>query len=312
MRLKFVWLSVAVCYLLGCAACKGGKVSEPKGGADGYYLAYDGNFRDEVIRPEAEAWQKVARVICPRVCDDTEAEWAGHEADSLGGVLLSEAALSMSNGEQMARLCEMQNVIAYGMGYVAAVIGSHSNPEISEAARMIVRKSDAELDSLRRADYGDARMMMGYEVSAYANFSLFMMLGTRYDDGEPQFVANNLAMNYQNDSRIEELFDKLSDPVQAYRYSSIISNTSFFLTYCPLTFWLAGGEFQQTHVDEYIKIGGWFDEQMGAIEKAFEDGDVAGLPQMSTEAYSKIEKQASEYRVRLIELLYEGIISMPE
>lgn len=312
MRLKFVWLSVVVCYLLGCAACKGGKVSEPKDGADGYYLAYNGNFHDEVIRPEAEAWQKVARVICPRVCDDTEAEWAGHEADSLGGVLLSQPAPGMSNGEQMARLCEMQNIIAYGMGYVAAVIGSYSNPEMSEDARMIVMKSDAYLDSLRNADYADARMMMGYEVRAYANFSLFMVLGTRYADGEPQFVANNLAMNYQNASRIKELFDKMSDPVQAYRYSSVISNTSFFLTYCPLTFWLAGEEFQQSHVNEYIKIGGWFDEQMEVIEKAFEDENVAALPYMSTERYTEIEKQASAYRVRLIELLYEGITSMPE
>ena len=300
---------ILACTLFFSVSCKGNKLSDAETIADEYYLTYNVNFHEEIIKPEVQAWQKVAKVIYPRVCDDTETQWAAFQADSLANVLLSES--NFSNGEQLARLCEIQNTIAYGMSYFSAIIGAYTNPKASEAARMMMQSSYAEIDSLRNTDYRNARMLLDFEQSAYANIGLFMELGTQYSDGEPQFVTNNHEMNALNNARINVLFKECNDSVQAFRYSSFINNTTFFMTYCPLTFWLAGNEYQQANQDEYIKIGGWFDKQVEQVNTAIYNNDIEGLPKLTLEEYSAIEKQASKYRVRLIELLANGITSIP-
>ncbi len=300
---------ILACTLLFSESCKGNKLSETGNISDEYYLAYSGNFHEEIIKPEVQAWQKVAKEIYPRVCDDTETQWAALQADSLGNVLLSQK--SLSDGEQLARLYEIQNMIAYGMSYFSAIIGAYTNPNASEAARMMMQSSYAEIDSLRSTDYKNARMLVAFEQTTYANFGLFMELGTQYSDGEPQFVTNNQEMNALNNAKINVLFKEEKDSVQAFRYSTLINNTTFFMTYCPLAFWLAGSDFQQENQAEYIKIGGWFDEQASEVNKAIIANDITHLPKMSSDTYSEIVKQASEYRVCLIQLLEKGITSIP-
>lgn len=309
MRLHILPPFLIILFLLFSISCKGNKLSESDSITDECYYAYSGNFHEEIIKPETQAWQKVARVIYPRVCDDTETQWAAFQADSLANVLLSESTLS--NGEQIARLCEIQNTIAYGMSYFSAIIGAYTNPKASEAARMMMQYSYSEIDSLRDTDYNNARMLVAFEQSSYANIGLFMELGTQYSDGEPQFVTNNQEMNAVNNARINVLFQECNDTVQAFRYASLINNTTFFMTYCPLAFWLAGSDFQQANQDEYIKIGGWFDKQVEQVNTAIYNNNMKDLPKMSLEEYSEIEKQASEYRVRLIELLANGIGNIP-
>lgn len=255
MRPYLITTIIIACTFLFSESCKGNKLSEADTISDEYYLAYSGNFNEEIIKPEVHAWQKVAKVIYPRVCDDTETQWAALQADSLANVLLSES--NFSNGEQLARLCEIQNTIAYGMSYFSAIIGAYTNPKASEAARMMMQSSYAEIDSLRSTDYKNARMLIAFEQTIYANFGLFMELGTQYSDGEPQFVKNNQEMNALNNAKINVLFKEAKDSVQAFRYSTLINNTTFFMTYCPLAFWLAGSDFQQENQDEYIKIGSY-------------------------------------------------------
>ena len=120
-----------------------------------------------------------------------------------------------------------------------------------------------------------------------------------------------LKMNALNNAKINLLFKECSDTVQAFRYSTFINNTTFFRTYCPLTFWLADSEYQQANQDEYIEIGGWFGKQGEQVNTAVYNHGIKGLPKLSLEEYSAIEKQASKYRVRLIELLANGITSIP-
>lgn len=309
MRLHILPPFLIIFFLLFSISCKGNKLSESDSITDECYYAYSGNFHEEIIKPETQAWQKIARIIYPRVCDDTETQWAAFQADSLANVLLSESTLS--NGEQIARLCEIQNTIAYGMSYFSAIIGAYTNPKASEAARMMMQYSYSEMDSLRDTDYNNARMLVAFEQSSYANIGLFMELGTQYSDGEPQFVTNNQEMNAVNNAKINVLFKDCNDTVQAFRYASLINNTTFFMTYCPLAFWLAGSDFQQANQDEYIKIGGWFDKQVEQVNTAIYNNNMKDLPKMSLEKYSEIEKQASEYRVRLIELLANGIGNIP-
>lgn len=306
MRLKNITSILVMCFLLCSTSCKGNN-SIGTSGSDDNFLAFNGNFHEEIIKPEVNAWQKVARVMYPRVCDDTETQWAASQVDSLGTALLKHP--TMSNGEQLAKLYEIQNMIAYGMSYFVSVIGTYTNPEAAENARMIMHHSYASIDSLKSSGFDNARLLTVFEQSAYANFGIFMELGTQYADGEPSFVANNQEMNMMNAAKTNALFKNLKNEIQAFRYSTIVNNTTFFMTYCPLAFWLAGNDFQHAHQDEYIKMGAWFDEQASIVNNAI-NNNITSLPQLSSEEFSNLARQASAYRVRLIDLLEEGISSI--
>lgn len=308
MRLKNITSILVTCFILCSTSCKGNNRLETSDSSDNF-LAFKGNFHEEIIKPEVIAWQKVASVMYPRVCDDTETQWTASQVDSLGTALLEHP--TMSNGEKLAKLYEIQNMIAYGMSYFVSVIGTHTNPEAAENALMIVQDSYASIDSLKSSGFENARLLIAFEQFAYANFGIFMELGTQYADGEPSFVAKNQEMNMMNAAKTNALFKNLKNEIQAFRYSSIVNNTTFFMTYCPLAFWLAGNDFQLAHQDEYIKIGGWLDEQAAKVNNAIYSNEIAGLPQLSSEEFTNFARQASAYRVRLIHLLEEGISSIP-
>lgn len=118
MRLTFIYCIVVLTMLVtqSCSA-------KSRGGIDAVnasFLAFNGNYHEEIIKPEVKSWLKVAKVMYPRVCDDTETQWAAELVDSLGNDLLKRNDLPI--GEQIARLYEIQDIIAYGMSYFAAVI----------------------------------------------------------------------------------------------------------------------------------------------------------------------------------------------
>ena len=54
---------ILACTLFFSVSCKGNKLSDAETIADEYYLTYNGNFHEEIIKPEVQAWQKVAKVI---------------------------------------------------------------------------------------------------------------------------------------------------------------------------------------------------------------------------------------------------------
>lgn len=272
-------------------------------------LAYDGDFHQEIIKPQVEAWQKVAKIMYPRVSDDTEADWAAQVADSIGNAILAEP--SLSNGEQLARLYNMENVIAYGMTYFSAIISSHSNPDASKDALAIIRTSYKDFDTLRLTGFDNPKSIIDYEISTYRNFGLFMELGSQYEAGEPQFVMNNFNMQKRNVAICHFFFTHMKDEVQAYRYSEIVNNTTYFMTFCPLCFWLAGNEFQERNQNEYLIIGEWFDKKMQIINNCNDETELSSLPEITLEKYSTELKKATDYKVQLIQLLYKGIMSIP-
>lgn len=68
---------------------------------------------------------------------------------------------------------------------------------------------------------------------------------------------------------------------------------------------------RRSEIREYYKMGGWFDEQAEKVNNAIYNNEIAGLPQLSSEEFSNFARQASAYRVRLIDLFEEGISSIP-
>jgi hypothetical protein len=245
----------------------------------------------------------------PRVSDDTETKKAATQADSIGRQLLISNKISV--GEQLSRLYEMENMIAYGMTYFSAVIASHSNPEASHDAMAMISCSKEDFDSVRAYGFDNSKAIVAYEITTFNNFGLSMELGTQYEDGEPQFVTSNMQMQRRNAAIVHFLFTHLSNETQAYRYSCVVNNTSFFMTFCPLCFWLAGADFQEENQQEYMVIGEWFDSKMAIINECTNESELASLPEIGLKTHSSDLKQAAEYKAKLILLLKEGILAMP-
>ena len=139
------------------------------------FLIYNGDFHKEIISPQVKAWQEVAKVMYPRVCDDTETEWAAQYADSLANDLLEKKDLPL--GEQLTRLYEIENVICYGMSYFSAIIGTPINPEVAQESLTLMQRSYADVDSLKSVNYKSPKLLTEFEQSVYFNFGDFMILG---------------------------------------------------------------------------------------------------------------------------------------
>lgn len=306
-RLYHIFILFYIIFLTSCHS-KAANTEQSASQENGDFLAYNGDFHKEIIAPQVKAWQEVAKVMYPRVCDDTETEWAAQQVDSLATALLDNH--NIPYGEQLARLYEIENMVCYGMSYFSAVIGTYSNPEEASEALSLMQRSYAFSDTLKIDGYKNAQLLNDFEQSVYFNFGNFMILGTQYHDGEPQFVTNNINMNEYNFAADYYLFQQLKDDTQAFRYCTYINNTSFFMTLCPLAFWFAGEEFQQANQEEYIKIGGWYDEQAAPVLSALHSNKVDKLKPISDEEYSVFLKQSSEYRTRLINLFAKAIQSV--
>lgn len=308
MRLTFIYC-IAVLTMLVTQSCS----AKSRGGIDAVnasFLAFNGIYHEEIIKPEVKSWLKVAKVMYPRVCDDTETQWAAELVDSLGNDLLKRNDLLI--GEQIARLYEIQDIIAYGMSYFAAVIGSHTHPEASEEALSIISNTYTDMDSLKRVKYDVADMLTRFEISTYYNFGLFMELGISYGEDTPHYIINNKQMQEYNYALISQLFTQLTDKTQSYRYSYIVNNTTFFMTFCPITFLLTGPEFQQKYQTEYIKIGGYFDSLLSPIKEKIIANEASTLPLLTEAEFSKILRESSSARTIIIDLLATGISTIKD
>lgn len=308
MRRSFIyWMAfLAMLVTQSCSA----KSSESTDAVNSWFLTFNGNYHEEIIKPEVKSWLKVAKVMYPRVCDDTETKWAAELVDSLGNDLLKRNDLPI--GEQIARLYEIQDIIAYGMSYFSAVIASHTNPEASEEALKMISNTYTDMDSLRSVNYEVADLLTRFEVTTYYNFGLFMELGVPYGGDTPQYVTNNQQMQQYNYALISQLFTKLPDKTQSYRYSYIVNNTTFFMTFCPITFLLAGPDFQQKYQTEYIKIGGYFDSLLSPVKDKIVDNKTSTLPILTEEDFSKILRESSSSRTIIIDLLATGISTIKD
>ena len=84
------------------------------------------------------------------------------------------------------------------------------------------------------------------------------------------------------------------------------------MTFCPITFLLAGPDFQQKYQNEYIKIGGNFDSLLSPVKDKIVENKTASLPIITDEEFSKIVKESSIARATIIDLLATGISTIKD
>lgn len=307
-RIFFIYC-LAVLTMILTQSCSA-KSSESHSAENTSFLAFNGNYHEEIIKPELQSWLKVAKVMYPRVCDDTETQWAASLVDSLGNDLMKRDDLPV--GEQIARLYEIQDIVAYGMSYFGAVIGSYTNPQASADAMNIIRDTKADMDSLKTVNYEAPELLTRFEGATYYNFGLFLELAFHHGEDLPDYVIDNQQMQQRNYAMISQLFKQLKDKTQAYRYSYIVNNTTFFMTFCPMTYLLATPDFQEKHMNEYIEMGGYFDSLFSPVKDKMTGNQASTLPILTDDEFSKILRESSRIRTIMIDLLANGISTLKD
>jgi hypothetical protein len=265
-------------------------------------------FNEHIVKPEALAWKKVAKGIYPQLCDDTETEWAAQQADSIADELIMHGAEKLID-EQNAMLSEIQDYILYGVSYLSAMMGLYSNPTYAHYLLGSVEYTEDLLDSLRLAEFKKDDMFWYYQILPFNYFNWFITLNAGNQDEMSQYVKDNREMLDASYSKIDAIYKSIEDKEQAYRNATIIINTTFFMTYCPMTFLIRGPEYQQEHQNEYSKMGEWLDNQAETINIAYGwkgigidnyKSHLGSLPPISDAEFAKFLKQAAEYRTMIV------------
>ncbi len=197
------------------------------------------------------------------------------------------------------------------MSYFVAITGLYTNPEVAKEAQTMMQRSYANLNELKSQNFNDPVTLVKYEETAYHNFTLFFILDTRYQEENPMFVTDNIQMNNWNANLINNLFEKCQNEVQAYRYSKLVNNTTFFMTYCPLSYYLGGVEFQSKYGPSVHNAALWFDQEVKKVKDAYSLNTLDTLPDISIQEFTDLERQASQYRIEVINLLREAINTLP-
>lgn len=314
MKRLVVALLPFLCLLcvMSCGASAGGD-----GDKDEYWDAYDGNLFEEIVRPEAEAWREVAKVIYPYVCDDDYTQWAGHVADSLCADLISRPKLSY--GEQLVRLYEIQTYIIRGMSCLSAGLSLHPGTEYygrpgGATLLLSVALFHDDADSLKACGYDSPEALMNLRhrsVYRFLNCYVSILYGG-------DLASESWDNNYWTPSDV--LFDNL-DQTQAYRWSEHLNNVEFFSLYYKLMCGLpdiseeallewqtkfCGGE------DKHVAIGiiSRSIVAMRYVNSLYYNSQNGEKIEISLEDWTAYMKQAAEYRVHMIKVFAEAIVTL--
>ena len=298
---RTVYVAVCAGMLMACLQARGAVVA-----TEDSYLAYDGDFHQDIMRPQVLAWQKLAKVVYPNVSDDIECDWAANQADSIGKVIL--AAQDMSSEEQMVKLYDMQRRLTYGIGYSTAVFSMGSAQDMARAFLGWDSVYNHEVDSVRNVAHTNANALCGYrEVVLLERFVyIAMALSLSNNDYAEERVSLLMEKINQDAQMNKMLSEEIDDEKQLYRYSETLRDMLSFMMMVEMIHGSSTEPVSEQDVDEITTIANYFDGNANNIFQ-FCKGDIDTLPAMDDKEYSAQLKQSAEYKARLVEILAESV-----
>lgn len=282
-----------------CGASAGGD-----GDKDEYWYAYDGNLFEEIVKPEAEAWRQVAKVIYPYVRDDDYARRDSYLADSLCDVLISRPYLSY--GEQLVRLYEIQTYVIYGMSFVDAYNSRDPGDWCWSRGSTILLRSKKIFQEEINGYYSPKEIVKLHYKSVFWFLNCFYSVLYGDESGAEQWL--NRRFSYPS----ELLFSNLSK-TQAFRWSERLGNADFYCSYLDLMRSFIKDEDVRTKWAEKfsggkdLHIAYWLDSQCDIVLDKVYGEKIKSLPSISLAEHTAYMKRAAGYRVHMIETFAEAL-----
>ena len=140
MKIKLV---IICCFVLSVACCSS-KANKGIALSSSEEQTQATLTQEEIMYDYVNSLDEFAQVM-PKFGQDTEAEWA---ADTVRVMVKKIKETHLSLPENLARITQMQDYLAYGMVYFNAIIGAYNDPMLSKIALNIIPQSDETFKEL--------------------------------------------------------------------------------------------------------------------------------------------------------------------
>lgn len=292
MKIKFVFI---ICFMLSIACCnskanKGNALSSEEDQAQATLT------QEEIMYDYVNSLDEFAQVM-PKFGQDTEAEWA---ADTVRVMLkkIKEAHLPLP--ENLARICQTQDYLAYGMVYFNAIIGAYNDPMLSKIALNIIPQSDETFKELSDEGYKDVRGLALYRMNSINNMQLFKALN-QINNGKDIHLELYQTNNSQTVLDSISQTDSYSD-VEINKIACVLESYAYFKMMCPLIALFAGSQ-EKYDSQQYILTNAalHIDSQSTPILQAVKDH--VKVKAMSDSEFEKWIIKSWQHKVELMKIL---------
>lgn len=200
-------------------------------------------------------------MVMPQIGHDTESFWA---ADTVHAMAMNILNNEYSSEENKARVYQMNNYIAYGMEYFAAVLGTAYAPEETEYVFHMIQTSDSLYSSIANDGFKDSSHLLIFGYLSYYHLRLYAHLQNEKCKAlglEPIFTEN-IDNSFDGLSVIRPLLDNgVYEGDDLEKIEAPLEAVTFFNTFCPLIQRFASDEevFNKNRT-RIIEIASYFDK----------------------------------------------------
>ena len=290
---KIILYTLALFVLL--ISCSMAKVSQKD---------YNQRLKSEVVDPYLDAINRFAK-ISPVIGLDDEAHWAAQHVDSLCAVYKQK---DFDFYEQMAFCNYAEKVISYGMSYQTAILGASLNRELSMSILESDPRDKGQFAALQSAGFRDYKLLADDTHDVVEIYNTYFRLYALLSGSDPFKSENHFELMKDIQSEIDKIFEACPDSLQAYRLSSVVENTAYFITHCIMFHAFLGQEQYDRTRDSVNLIANWFDRTAEPIKlEMYEPKPVFSALYMDDETYFNYLKESTQYKITLLDYLTESI-----
>lgn len=262
------------------------------------------DYNSQVIQPQVEAWLELANVYLPPN-PDIVSIWTHTTLESITNKIHESKIKSVY--EQRALLSELQNILCCGITYPYAWIDYNIAPHPSKAGREMLKESNNYINYLSECGFKNGVMVSKYEGMTYLNFTIYMILNAISREGDYEVFNSLVEETKQATQFIVMLFNATKNEIQAFYYSTLINNLTFFKTFNMLIRCTGANDFYKERKDIYEKISLFFDKQADKILIPIYGNQSETLPHITSDEFLEMEKTASEYKIIMVNDLAEAL-----
>ena len=243
-------------------------------------------------------------MVMPKIGSDTESDWAADTVHAMATEILNG---NYSENENLARIYQMNNYIAYGMCYFSAVIGTNHDPETADYALKIIETSDSVYSSIADKGFKDSFAIMELGYMSYFNLCMFAHLQNEIQKAKDggQIFQDNIGAPLQGMNMLLELKHKGYSQHDLEKISAPLEAAAFFNTFCPLIQFFAHSK--EESLDEtkakVLEIAAYFDEHTNPM---FQENPKP----MTDEDYKRFIVKSTKYKTEMLRMLTEDVSRM--
>ena len=255
-------------------------------------------YHNEVILPQLNVWKEYAGKVIPNDPNNIISDWGNTKLDSLYNQIVRNPKSSVF--EQRSKLSFYQGVICSGITYPIAWMLYKTNPGFSKIGQDVYAFNNVTLDSLKNVNFYNSELVLTYETNVYGYYISYLILNAVNDNQEYEEFLPLFSENVEINKLISYFYSSNVDQYQLFFMTSVFANVSFFRTFVAMLKATGGLSLYEENQEEYAEMSRWFDAQAQKVLDPLYNGTANNIKPTSFEEFITREKQATTYKIRLM------------